>query len=112
MGLFERLLHKSMASGKPVPAGSHLTSDAGFSRIDVDSPLVFKLPLWTEHDEIIGRYVGIADTTSEFYLNGSRVDVDDFLASYSTQFGPIELEVVEPGVIASMRMCTREPADA
>jgi len=112
VGWFGRLAAWALTPhGEPVPVGHHLTSDAGFSRIGApDAPLVFRLPLWTDDDELIGDYVGVATEDSEFYVDGELVDVEVFLDGYSTEFGPIHLDVTESGVVGSMSMRS-EPCD-
>ncbi|MDO8987334.1 MAG: hypothetical protein Q7V14_03815 [Coriobacteriia bacterium] len=102
--LFATWIHKlRIRLGRPVPVGAHVVCDGVSCRVGrPDNTMIFRLPLRFSGDGPPTIHTGVTDDATRFTVSGTAVELDEFLEAYDDRLGTIEIEVYEPGKIASI----------
>jgi hypothetical protein len=94
--------------GRAVPVGTHIVGRGGGCRVGgSDTTELFDLPLYSRPEGALGTYVGAADESTRFTVNGESVTMMRFLEAYDEDI-PFEVRVEEPGRLATMVIDTRD----
>ena len=67
-----------------------------------DSVVVFSMPVQQPGEGRAMTHVAVTDSSTRFTVAGEAVEVDPFLEAYDAELGPLEVQVYEPGRIATI----------
>jgi hypothetical protein len=94
--------------GRAVPVGTHLVGSGGGCRVGgSDTTELFDLPLYSRAEGPLGTYVGAADESTRFTVDGESVTMMRFLESFDEDVR-FEVRVEEPGRLATMVIDKRD----
>jgi hypothetical protein len=94
--------------GRAVPVGTHLVGSGGGCRVGgSDTTELFDLPLYSRAEGPLGTYVGAADESTRFTVDGESVTMMRFLEAFDEDVR-FEVRVEEPGRLATMVIDKRD----
>lgn len=101
------LFRLRIKSRKQLPVGRYRWSEPNSIRVGrPDSVVVFRMPLQEPGVTEPATCVAVSDASTRFGVGDAVVAVDPFLEAYDAELGPLEVEVIEPGRIAAIKVDT------